>query len=93
MTERTVEGQLFYDYDIDSPTGHWLVTITAISGKLYAMFVTAKPADWERDQQLLRLIYRSFSTTAFAQKIERFGPESNNARYFGKSKDIGKDNF
>ena len=78
---------------IDSPTGHWLVTITAIAGKLYACFVTAKPADWERDQSLLRFIYRSFSTTAFAQKIERFGPEANNARYFGKAKDIGKDNF
>ncbi|BBN00856.1 hypothetical protein MPTK1_2g02710 [Marchantia polymorpha subsp. ruderalis] len=55
-------GQLYYDYEIDSPVAHALISVTCAKNKLYAHFVKAGNSDWTRDQELLRHVHESFST-------------------------------
>ena len=49
-TERRIEetGQLYYDFEIDSPLGHGLISVTCAKNKLYSHFVNAPNADWAR---------------------------------------------
>jgi len=42
------EGQTYYSWDIDGPTGHALISVTSARNKLYAHFVNAKPAEWSK---------------------------------------------
>lgn len=46
--EKTVEGRVYYDFEIDSSIGHALISVTSAKNKLYAHFVNAPPADWSR---------------------------------------------
>jgi hypothetical protein len=46
--EKTLDGQLYYDFDIDSSLGHALITVTASKNKLYAHFVKAPPNEWTK---------------------------------------------
>lgn len=59
---RDEKGQLYYDYEIDSPGGHSLISVTCAKNKLYAHFVNAPTPEWNRDQEMLRHIHQSFQT-------------------------------
>lgn len=56
-------GQLYYDFEIDSPVAHSLISVTCAKNKLYAHFVNAPSNDWSKDAPMLRHIHQSFSTT------------------------------
>jgi hypothetical protein len=55
-------GQLFYEFEIESPASHSLISVTCANNKLYALFVNSPPADWASDAPLLRHIRDSFVT-------------------------------
>ncbi|GAQ80600.1 psbP-like [Klebsormidium nitens] len=56
-------GQLYYDYEIDNPgSGHTLITVTVARNKLYAVFVMAPNAAWNKDEKMLRRMWSSFRT-------------------------------
>ncbi|KAJ7570093.1 hypothetical protein O6H91_01G106700 [Diphasiastrum complanatum] len=59
-------GQLYYEYEIDSPIAHSLISVTCAKNKLYAHFVKAPVQDWSRDESLLRHIHNSFTTVGVA---------------------------
>lgn len=61
-TRQDEGGQTYYDYEIDSPVGHSLISVTCAKNKLYAHFVNAPVADWNRDKAMLRHIHESFKT-------------------------------
>lgn len=61
-TRKADDGQLYYDFEIDSPVGHSLIAVTCAKNKLYAHFVNAPVADWNRDKAMLRHIHDSFKT-------------------------------
>lgn len=62
QTTRNEDGQLYYDFEIESPVGHSLISVTCTNNKLYAHFVNAPSSDWTRDQSALRRIHESFKT-------------------------------
>ncbi|KAH9299318.1 hypothetical protein KI387_031000, partial [Taxus chinensis] len=55
-------GQVYYDFEIDSPLAHSLISVTCAKNKLYAHFVNAPLQDWARDQDMLKHIHESFTT-------------------------------
>ncbi|KAI5080899.1 hypothetical protein GOP47_0004082 [Adiantum capillus-veneris] len=55
-------GQLYYDFEIDSPVAHSLISVTCAKNKLYAHFVNAPSNDWSKDAPMLRHIHQSFTT-------------------------------
>ncbi|MCO5584771.1 hypothetical protein L7F22_038703 [Adiantum nelumboides] len=55
-------GQLYYEYEIDSPVAHALISVTCAKNKLYAHFVNAPTNDWSKDAPMLRHVHQSFST-------------------------------
>ncbi|KAL3697488.1 hypothetical protein R1sor_011564 [Riccia sorocarpa] len=55
-------GQVYYDYEIDGPSAHALISVTCAKNKLYAQFVKAGNSDWNRDQEALRHVHESFRT-------------------------------
>lgn len=59
-------GQLYYDFEIDSPVAHSLISVTCAKNKLYAHFVNAPSNDWSKDAPMLRHIHQSFSTVGDA---------------------------
>eukprot|EP01018_Ginkgo_biloba_P035182 Gb_20026 [translate_table: standard] len=64
-SERTgANGQLYYDFEIDSPVAHSLITVTCAKNKLYAHFVNAPVQDWTKDETMLKHIHDSFATVA-----------------------------
>eukprot|EP00475_Leptophrys_vorax_P043041 TRINITY_DN8160_c0_g1_i1.p1 TRINITY_DN8160_c0_g1~~TRINITY_DN8160_c0_g1_i1.p1 ORF type:complete len:272 (+),score=15.48 TRINITY_DN8160_c0_g1_i1:127-942(+) len=54
--------QLYYDYEIDSPLGHALVSVTCAKNKLYAHFVNVPDSLWSKDEATYRHIHESFKT-------------------------------
>ncbi|KAH7426653.1 hypothetical protein KP509_10G010600 [Ceratopteris richardii] len=62
-SERTSpSGQVYYDFEIDSPASHALISVTCAKNKLYAHFVNAPSNDWSKDAPVLRHIHQSFAT-------------------------------
>ncbi|KAK9817826.1 hypothetical protein WJX72_002773 [[Myrmecia] bisecta] len=61
-SQREVDGQVFYDYEIDGPDFHYLATITLKSGKVFALFVKSPSKTFKDDEQKLRTIVDSFKT-------------------------------
>lgn len=59
-------GQVYYDFEIDSPLAHSLISVTCAKNKLYAHFVNAPLQDWARDEAMLKHIHESFSTVGAA---------------------------
>ncbi|KAL2644287.1 hypothetical protein R1flu_011874 [Riccia fluitans] len=55
-------GQVYYDYEINGPGAHALISVTCAKNKLYAQFVKAGNSDWNRDQEALRHVHESFKT-------------------------------
>lgn len=55
-------GQLYYDFEIDSPMAHSLISVTCARNKLYAHFVNAPLQDWARDEAMLKHVHESFET-------------------------------
>eukprot|EP00249_Psilotum_nudum_P004292 c17822_g1_i1 orf=324-1154(-) len=55
-------GQLYYDFEVDSASGHGLISVTCAKNKLYAHFVMAPVQDWARDESMLRHVHESFAT-------------------------------
>lgn len=56
------KGQVYYVYEIDSPSAHSLISVTCARNKLYAHFVMAPAAEWKKDQETLKHIHESFKT-------------------------------
>ncbi|KAM0942964.1 hypothetical protein DsansV1_C13g0117271 [Dioscorea sansibarensis] len=66
-TVRSVEkkdgdGHVYYEYEIDGPGAHRLISVTCARNKLYAHFVAAPNAEWQRDKDMLTRIHESFKT-------------------------------
>ncbi|KAL4198290.1 hypothetical protein AMTRI_Chr03g45180 [Amborella trichopoda] len=62
-TERNDEkGQLYYEYEVEGAAEHSLIAVTCANNKLYAHFVNAPAAEWQRDQDTLRRLHASFRT-------------------------------
>lgn len=55
-------GQIYYEFEIDSPVAHSLISVTCAKNKLYAHFVKAPVQDWAKDESMLRHIHESFTT-------------------------------
>eukprot|EP00245_Coleochaete_scutata_P006811 TRINITY_DN21597_c0_g1_i1.p1 TRINITY_DN21597_c0_g1~~TRINITY_DN21597_c0_g1_i1.p1 ORF type:complete len:301 (+),score=54.61 TRINITY_DN21597_c0_g1_i1:48-905(+) len=62
QTTRETDGQVYYDYEIDSPLSHQLIAVTCAKNKLYAQFVSAPVSDWNRDSSTLQRVHSSFKT-------------------------------
>eukprot|EP00850_Spirogloea_muscicola_P016903 SM000141S00847 [mRNA] locus=s141:48956:50459:- [translate_table: standard] len=66
-TQRTADnGQVYYDFEIDSPVAHNLIAVTCTNNKLYAHFVMAPNVEWGKDKAMLQHIHESFQTTGNA---------------------------
>ncbi|GFR40577.1 hypothetical protein Agub_g1157 [Astrephomene gubernaculifera] len=59
-SSREVDGNLFYDYDIESPEYHYLATITVSKGKVFAVFVRSPTKSFAANESKLRQIISSF---------------------------------
>lgn len=59
---RDEKGQLYYDYEINGPASHSLISVTCAKNKLYAHFINAPNPEWNRDQDMLRHLHNSFQT-------------------------------
>ncbi|CAL1393384.1 unnamed protein product [Linum trigynum] len=55
-------GQVYYEYEIDGVGKHSLIKVTCARNKLYAHFVSAPAAEWNRDRDTLRHLHESFKT-------------------------------
>ncbi|RAL53899.1 hypothetical protein DM860_004370 [Cuscuta australis] len=56
------KGQVYYEYEIDGAGAHSLISVTCAKNKLYAHFVNAPLPEWNRDEDKLRHLHRSFRT-------------------------------
>lgn len=54
--------QLYYDFEIEGPLGHALISVTCAKNKLYAHFVNANGNLWGKDEATFRHIHDSFKT-------------------------------
>ena len=60
--EREVNGQLYYDIQIDSPDVQYLATVTVNEGKVYALFVKSPTKVFKADEAALRHVVATFKT-------------------------------
>ena len=60
--ERDVNGQLYYDIQIDSPDVQYLATVTVDQGKVYALFVKSPTKMFKADESKLRHVVDTFKT-------------------------------
>ena len=60
--KRDVNGQEYFDYQVDSPVAHYMATITVKSGKVYAFFVKSPDRDYEENAPMFKEILQSFRT-------------------------------
>ncbi|GLI69716.1 hypothetical protein VaNZ11_014225 [Volvox africanus] len=59
-SSRELSGNTFYDYDIDSPEYHYLVTITVSQGKVFGVFVRSPSKSFAANEAKLRHIVDTF---------------------------------
>ncbi|KAG2444061.1 hypothetical protein HYH02_009004 [Chlamydomonas schloesseri] len=59
-SSREVAGATFYDYDIESPEYHYLVTITVSNGKVFSLFVRSPAKSYPANEAKLRHIVDTF---------------------------------
>jgi hypothetical protein len=57
-----VNGQLYYDIQIDSPDVQYLATVTVDQGKVYALFVKSPTKMFNADESKLRHVVDTFKT-------------------------------
>ncbi|GAB4822325.1 hypothetical protein N2152v2_009371 [Parachlorella kessleri] len=60
---REIGGQLYYNIDIDSPSIHYLSSITVKEGKVFALFVKCPANLYATQQDEMRRIVDTFRTT------------------------------
>jgi len=60
--EREIDGQSYYDYQVDSPVAHYMATVTVKSGKVYALIVKSPDRDYEDSAPMLKNLVQSFRT-------------------------------
>jgi len=60
--EREIDGQQYFDYQVDSPVAHYMATITVKNGKVFAFFVKAPDRDYEENKPMLKNLIQSFRT-------------------------------
>ena len=60
--EREIDGQQYYDYQVDSPVAHYMATITVKEGKVYAFFVKSPDKEYEANAPVFKNILQSFRT-------------------------------
>lgn len=61
-SERDVNGQTYYDVQIDSPDVTYLVSVTVELGKVYALFVKSPTMNFKKDEKDLRHIVETYHT-------------------------------
>lgn len=61
-SEREVNGQKYYDVQIDSPDVQYLVSVTVDMGKVYALFVKSPTRAFKADETALRHVVDTFRT-------------------------------
>ena len=61
QAESKVAGREVYYYDIQSDKRRYLATISQKDGTMYALFVTAPPAAFNKDEAGLRHIQETFT--------------------------------
>ncbi|GLC37070.1 hypothetical protein PLESTB_001394800 [Pleodorina starrii] len=59
-SSREVDGQTLYDYDIESPEYHYLVTITVSQGKVFGVFVRSPTKSFAANEAKLRHVIDTF---------------------------------
>ncbi|EFJ48657.1 hypothetical protein VOLCADRAFT_109766 [Volvox carteri f. nagariensis] len=59
-SSREVDDKTFYDYDIESPEYHYLVTITVSQGKVFGVFVRSPTKSFTANESKLRHIVGTF---------------------------------
>lgn len=57
-----MNGQLYYDIQIDSPDVQYLATVTVDQGKVYALFVKSPTKMFKSDESKLRHVVDTFKT-------------------------------
>jgi hypothetical protein len=60
--DREIDGQKYFDIEIDSPDVQYLSSVTVKDGKVYAMFVKSPTRTFQNDEKMLRSIVSSFRT-------------------------------
>lgn len=61
-SQREIEGQVYYDVQIDSPDVQYLATVTVNFGKVYALFVKSPTKLFRADEAVLRHVVDTFHT-------------------------------
>lgn len=61
-SERDVDGQLFYDIQLDSADVTYLMSVTTNRGKVYALFVKSPSRGFKADEKDLRHVVETFKT-------------------------------
>lgn len=62
QSQRDIDGQSYFDYQVDSPIAHYLATVTVKYGKVFAFFVKSPDKDYEENAPMLRKLLESFRT-------------------------------
>lgn len=60
--EREIDGEPYYDIQIDSPDVTYLITVTVKLGKVFALFVKSPTKMFSADQEKLQHIVDTFKT-------------------------------
>jgi hypothetical protein len=68
QSQREIDGQTYFDYEIFSPVNNYLATITVQTGKVFALFVKAPPKKFDQQEQQLRTVQQSFRTIPIVYK-------------------------
>jgi hypothetical protein len=68
QSQREIDGQTYFDYEIYSPVANYLATVTVQTGKVFAMFVKAPPKTFDTKEKLLRTVQQSFRTIPIIYK-------------------------
>ena len=60
--EREVDGEKYYDVEIESPDVTYLITVTVKYGKVFALFVKSPTRLFATDSSKLRHVVDTFKT-------------------------------
>ena len=61
-SEHEIDGQLYYDIQIDSPDLTYLIAVTVNMGKVYALFVKSPTRAFKAEEENLRHAAKTFRT-------------------------------
>lgn len=60
--EREIDGEKYYDVEIESPDVSYFITVTVKYGKVFALFVKTPTRSLQSDGPILRHVVETFKT-------------------------------